>query len=117
MSSNDPTPAAEVQKDLGSNPDDEDMDVCKCIVPSWHGGTLNSRRAANPLVRLVAEAEMSTLFVDRITAFLCIRAPLNIAKSCLLSSPRQSLIPREKFEDKGATAPRSLEPGEGRGSR
>ncbi|GFX35930.1 uncharacterized protein TNCV_4214521 [Trichonephila clavipes] len=28
------------------------MDVCKCIVPEWHWGTLNSRRAANPLVRL-----------------------------------------------------------------
>ncbi|GFY10661.1 hypothetical protein TNCV_2194821 [Trichonephila clavipes] len=37
---------------LGSNPG-EDMDVCKCIVPSWHGGTLNSRRAASPLVKLV----------------------------------------------------------------
>ncbi|GFS53312.1 uncharacterized protein TNCV_3845131 [Trichonephila clavipes] len=32
----------------------EDMDVCKCIVPSRHGATLISRRAANPLVRLVA---------------------------------------------------------------
>ncbi|GFX26721.1 uncharacterized protein TNCV_1838941 [Trichonephila clavipes] len=32
------------------------MDVCKCIVPSRHGGTLNSRRAASPLVRL-AEGE------------------------------------------------------------
>ncbi|GFV31676.1 uncharacterized protein TNCV_2189891 [Trichonephila clavipes] len=31
----------------------EDMDVCKCIVPSLHGGTLNSRRAASSLVRLV----------------------------------------------------------------
>ncbi|GFW15475.1 hypothetical protein TNCV_4656151 [Trichonephila clavipes] len=29
------------------------MDVCKCIVPSRHGGTLNSRRAASPLVRLI----------------------------------------------------------------
>ncbi|GFW94566.1 uncharacterized protein TNCV_4246071 [Trichonephila clavipes] len=29
------------------------MDVCKCIVPARHGGTLNSRRAANPLVKLV----------------------------------------------------------------
>ncbi|GFW10624.1 uncharacterized protein TNCV_4917431 [Trichonephila clavipes] len=29
------------------------MDVCKCIVPSQHGGTLNSRRVASPLVRLV----------------------------------------------------------------
>ncbi|GFW96894.1 uncharacterized protein TNCV_2160291 [Trichonephila clavipes] len=41
---------------LGSNPE-EDMDVCKCIVPSRHGATLNSRRAANLLVRLVEEEE------------------------------------------------------------
>ncbi|GFX49160.1 hypothetical protein TNCV_5041541 [Trichonephila clavipes] len=34
------------------------MDVCKCIVHSLHGGTLNSRRAASPLVRLVAGDEM-----------------------------------------------------------
>ncbi|GFX29226.1 uncharacterized protein TNCV_3217601 [Trichonephila clavipes] len=40
---------------LGSNPG-EDMDVCKCIVPSRHGG-INSRRAASPLVRLVEEEE------------------------------------------------------------
>ncbi|GFV47693.1 hypothetical protein TNCV_1708891 [Trichonephila clavipes] len=32
---------------LGSNPA-EDMDVCKYIVPSRHGGTLNSRQAASP---------------------------------------------------------------------
>ncbi|PRD23882.1 UNVERIFIED_CONTAM: hypothetical protein NCL1_45210 [Trichonephila clavipes] len=31
------------------------MDVCKCLVPSRHGGTLNSCRATSPLVRLVAE--------------------------------------------------------------
>ncbi|GFV22916.1 uncharacterized protein TNCV_2623691 [Trichonephila clavipes] len=37
---------------LGSNLG-EDMDVCKCIVPSRHGVTLNSHRAAIPLVRLV----------------------------------------------------------------
>ncbi|GFW99671.1 cullin-4A [Trichonephila clavipes] len=41
---------------LGSNPG-EDMDVCKCIVPSRHGGTLNSRRAASLLVRLVEGEE------------------------------------------------------------
>ncbi|GFX85521.1 uncharacterized protein TNCV_3716931 [Trichonephila clavipes] len=29
------------------------MDVCKCIVPLWHGGTLNSHRAASPLVWVV----------------------------------------------------------------
>ncbi|GFW31124.1 uncharacterized protein TNCV_2577061 [Trichonephila clavipes] len=42
--------------DLGSNLG-EDMDVCKCIVPSWHGGILNSHRGASPLVRLVAKDE------------------------------------------------------------
>ncbi|GFU41308.1 uncharacterized protein TNCV_3011321 [Trichonephila clavipes] len=41
---------------LGSNPG-EDMNICKCIVPSRHGGTLNSRRAASPLVRLVKREE------------------------------------------------------------
>ncbi|GFW96183.1 transposable element Tcb1 transposase [Trichonephila clavipes] len=42
-----------VELGLSSNPG-EDMDVCKCTVSSRHGGTLNSRRAASPLVRLVA---------------------------------------------------------------
>ncbi|GFT52397.1 uncharacterized protein TNCV_502271 [Trichonephila clavipes] len=32
------------------------MDVCKCLVPSRHGGTRNSRRVASLLVRMV-EAE------------------------------------------------------------
>ncbi|GFS68495.1 hypothetical protein TNCV_4584251 [Trichonephila clavipes] len=41
---------------LGSN-SGQDMDVCKYIVPSWRGGTLNSREAASPLVRLVAGDE------------------------------------------------------------
>ncbi|GFV15218.1 uncharacterized protein TNCV_4650501 [Trichonephila clavipes] len=41
---------------LGSNPG-EDMDVCKCIVPSRHRGTLNSRRAACPFMKLVEEEE------------------------------------------------------------
>ncbi|GFX03629.1 uncharacterized protein TNCV_2112011 [Trichonephila clavipes] len=40
----------------GSNPG-EDMDVCKCIMPSRHVGTLNSRRAASHLVRLVEGEE------------------------------------------------------------
>ncbi|GFX71616.1 hypothetical protein TNCV_2696041 [Trichonephila clavipes] len=35
---------------IGSNPG-EGIDVCKCIVPLRQGGTLNSRRAASPLVR------------------------------------------------------------------
>ncbi|GFV55488.1 uncharacterized protein TNCV_3776751 [Trichonephila clavipes] len=33
------------------------MDVCKCIVPSRHGGTLNSRRAVSPFERLVEGEE------------------------------------------------------------
>ncbi|GFW33402.1 uncharacterized protein TNCV_2795691 [Trichonephila clavipes] len=41
---------------LGLNPG-EGMDVCKCTVPSQHGGTLNSRRATSPFVWLVAEEE------------------------------------------------------------
>ncbi|GFX95417.1 uncharacterized protein TNCV_3684691 [Trichonephila clavipes] len=41
---------------LGSNPG-EDLDVCKCIVSLRHGGTLNSRRATCPLVRLVEGEE------------------------------------------------------------
>ncbi|GFU78566.1 uncharacterized protein TNCV_2301781 [Trichonephila clavipes] len=41
---------------MGSNPV-EGMNVCKCIVPSWHTGTLNSRRAASPLVRLMEGEE------------------------------------------------------------
>ncbi|GFX12915.1 uncharacterized protein TNCV_3659111 [Trichonephila clavipes] len=42
----------------GSNPG-EDMDVCKCIVPSRHGGTLKNCRGASPLVRLVEGEEWS----------------------------------------------------------
>ncbi|GFV94325.1 uncharacterized protein TNCV_2267791 [Trichonephila clavipes] len=33
------------------------MDVCKCIVPSWHGGTLNSCQTTSPLIRMVGEEE------------------------------------------------------------
>ncbi|GFX17486.1 uncharacterized protein TNCV_3410861 [Trichonephila clavipes] len=33
------------------------MDVCKCTVPLRHGGTLNNRRAASSLVRLVEGEE------------------------------------------------------------
>ncbi|GFY28403.1 uncharacterized protein TNCV_1970581 [Trichonephila clavipes] len=47
---------AKIAKGLGLNPG-EDIDVCKCIVPSWHGSTLNSRRAPSLLVRLVEEEE------------------------------------------------------------
>ncbi|GFV98978.1 mariner transposase [Trichonephila clavipes] len=40
----------------GSNPVEE-MDVCKCVVPLRHRGTLNIRLAASPLVCLVEEEE------------------------------------------------------------
>ncbi|GFV50360.1 hypothetical protein TNCV_3899951 [Trichonephila clavipes] len=41
---------------LGLNPG-ESMNICKCILPSQHGGTLNSHRAASPPVRLVEEED------------------------------------------------------------
>ncbi|GFV89366.1 hypothetical protein TNCV_4151861 [Trichonephila clavipes] len=40
----------------GLNPG-ESMDVCKCIVPLWHWGTLNSHRYTSPLVRLMEGEE------------------------------------------------------------
>ncbi|GFV31538.1 hypothetical protein TNCV_1182671 [Trichonephila clavipes] len=43
-------------KGLSSNPG-EGMGVCKCIVPLQQGGTLNSRRASSPLVRLIEGEE------------------------------------------------------------
>ncbi|GFU74994.1 hypothetical protein TNCV_3752451 [Trichonephila clavipes] len=36
------------------------MDVCKCIEPSRRKDTLNSRRAANPLVRLEVEERVKS---------------------------------------------------------
>ncbi|GFT83166.1 hypothetical protein TNCV_2129771 [Trichonephila clavipes] len=33
------------------------MDICKFIVPLWHGGTLNSCQAPSPLVRSVKGGE------------------------------------------------------------
>ncbi|GFY13064.1 uncharacterized protein TNCV_666261 [Trichonephila clavipes] len=33
------------------------MDVCKCIVPFRHGGILNSRQAASPLVSVMEREE------------------------------------------------------------
>ncbi|GFW97758.1 hypothetical protein TNCV_1425211 [Trichonephila clavipes] len=48
--------ALDTTQGLGLNPR-EDIDVYKYIVPSRHAGTLNSHRAASPLVRLVAGDE------------------------------------------------------------
>ncbi|GFW87753.1 putative DD41D transposase [Trichonephila clavipes] len=45
---------------LGSNPRD-DMDVCNCIMPARHWGTLNSRRDASHLVRLVKGEESGSI--------------------------------------------------------
>ncbi|GFU19496.1 transposable element Tcb2 transposase [Trichonephila clavipes] len=48
-----------ISQGLGSNPG-EDTDVYRCIVPLRHGGTVNSRRAASPLVWLVEGVERSS---------------------------------------------------------
>ncbi|GFU60183.1 uncharacterized protein TNCV_4248881 [Trichonephila clavipes] len=42
--------------DLGSNPG-EDINVCKCIVPSWQGDAINILRVGSPLVMLVEGKE------------------------------------------------------------
>ncbi|GFW97746.1 hypothetical protein TNCV_1425091 [Trichonephila clavipes] len=57
---------------LGSNRG-EDMDVCKCIVPLRHGGTLNSHRAASLLVRLVEGKERRSRPSERDAVTLCFR--------------------------------------------
>ncbi|GFV39544.1 hypothetical protein TNCV_1367851 [Trichonephila clavipes] len=46
-----------VRQGTGSN-SGESMDVCKCIVPLWHGGTLSTHRAASSLMRLVEGEEI-----------------------------------------------------------
>ncbi|GFW01949.1 uncharacterized protein TNCV_1148291 [Trichonephila clavipes] len=51
-----PNMRALVPKDLVQNPG-EGLFLCKYILPSRHGGTLNSRRAASPLVRLVEKED------------------------------------------------------------
>ncbi|GFX03522.1 hypothetical protein TNCV_4751071 [Trichonephila clavipes] len=33
------------------------MDVCQCIVPLWHGGTVNNSKAASPLMIWVEREE------------------------------------------------------------
>ncbi|GFU05822.1 transposon Tf2-6 polyprotein [Trichonephila clavipes] len=83
---------------LGSSPG-EDLDVCKCIVPSRHGHALNSRRAASLLSRLV-EGEV-TLEKQKIElaklqlAQLEKEIELQTAKNKALS-----LNPAAKVEDK-----------------
>ncbi|GFV93952.1 hypothetical protein TNCV_3573051 [Trichonephila clavipes] len=68
---------------LGSNPG-EDMDVCKCIGTSRHGDTLNSRRAASPLVRT---KKSSPLLAD------------GLAKLIGSSAIGNYLFPGERFFD------------------
>ncbi|GFT49476.1 uncharacterized protein TNCV_3366711 [Trichonephila clavipes] len=79
------------------------MDVCKCIVPLRHGGTLNSRRAASPLVWLV-EGEKRWEAPDHAQGFLLLnwgRLDQNHAVTCMvlkakandrLVSPSHSMV-------------------------
>ncbi|GFX55534.1 uncharacterized protein TNCV_268221 [Trichonephila clavipes] len=77
---------------LGSNPG-EDMGVCKCIVPSRHGGTLNSRRATSSLVRLV-EGEESWEAPDYSQGVLPLNwgeTELNLSVTCGINKNNNSL--------------------------
>ncbi|GFT39318.1 hypothetical protein TNCV_2422321 [Trichonephila clavipes] len=61
------------------------MDVCKYIVTSQHGGTLNSRRATNLFVRLVkGEKRWEALATPRLFSLkIKVAAIRDIPRSCL----------------------------------
>ncbi|GFX72720.1 hypothetical protein TNCV_4063151 [Trichonephila clavipes] len=71
----------------------EDMDICKCIVPSRHVGTLNSHRAASLLVRLVEGVERWETFDPPIVFSLLIGVEL----SKIVLSPAMVLENRLKI--------------------
>ncbi|GFU70003.1 hypothetical protein TNCV_2984301 [Trichonephila clavipes] len=73
---------------LGSSPG-EGMDICKCIMPSWQGGTLNSRRAASPFVRNIILVDLVILNYNQL-----LRKTPNLASSLVNSPPYQ----HEDFE-------------------
>ncbi|GFX39048.1 cullin-4A [Trichonephila clavipes] len=77
---------------LGSNPG-EGMDVCKCIVPSWHGSTLNSRRAASPLVRLMEEMWEAPDYPQGVLPLYWSETELNRSVTCMVFKDRRHLAP------------------------
>ncbi|GFV20511.1 cullin-4A [Trichonephila clavipes] len=74
---------ADCRRDLGSNPG-EDMDVCKCIVPSRHGCTLNSRQASSPFVRWVEERSEAPDHPQRVLPLNWGETELNGSVPCVL---------------------------------
>ncbi|GFT58970.1 gag-Pol polyprotein [Trichonephila clavipes] len=71
---------------LGLNLGD-DMDVCKCLMPSRQGGTLNSRRAASPLIRVMNKPTPPQKRLRR-----CIHLAFRNAKRLLRDKLRQKRI-------------------------
>ncbi|GFU55766.1 hypothetical protein TNCV_2969351 [Trichonephila clavipes] len=69
--------------------------VCKCIVPLWHGGTLNSRRAVSPLVRLVEGEERCVFFCDFSQVFQAIDCYLEIGRMPMPSSIEEFSLTRK----------------------
>ncbi|GFX07749.1 hypothetical protein TNCV_4160181 [Trichonephila clavipes] len=82
-----------VPLDVGLNPGG-DMHDCKYIVPSRHGGTLNSRRAASHLERLVEGKER--WFKEFCSGHNSLYDKENTGR------PRPAMIPDNDFHTKNA---------------
>ncbi|GFX70596.1 cullin-4A [Trichonephila clavipes] len=77
---------------LGLNPG-EDMDICECIVPLRLGGTLNSRCAASPLVRLGEERWEAPDHPQGVLFLNWVETELNRSVTCMVIKPTTSLSP------------------------
>ncbi|GFT89203.1 hypothetical protein TNCV_3085791 [Trichonephila clavipes] len=60
------------------------MDVCKCIVSLRHEGTLNNRRAANPLVRWKGKRGWRSLIPPIVLPLNWVGTKINRAVTCMV---------------------------------
>ncbi|GFY23426.1 hypothetical protein TNCV_3941191 [Trichonephila clavipes] len=88
------------------------MDACKCIVPLRHGGALNSRQAASPLVRWMEGEERweappgvspSKLEWNRAKSYCRLRDARSQGVKILALSRDEFRWPRSDFVRQGAT--------------
>ncbi|GFW34520.1 hypothetical protein TNCV_1463711 [Trichonephila clavipes] len=98
----------------------EGMDVCKCIVPSLHAGTLNSCRAARPLVRLVeGQSDGKPLLKIGVESSKIVLSPAWCSKLRLTTGKSKEESKRKdskKSSEKSDSAMSGYPPGPGYGS-
>ncbi|GFU34503.1 hypothetical protein TNCV_1992431 [Trichonephila clavipes] len=80
------------------------MNVCKCVVPLRHSGTLNSSRAVSPLVWLVEEIERWEVPDDSQVSFL----KIGVETSQIVLSPVSWGLPQTEKPVKGSMRQTSL---------